>query len=961
MQKEIKTLDGIMSLDESNDVIGHMHHKEARNGVFKGNVPNMAFTAIRGNLKITNSNLQTTACRMEGIAVYVPDCTIDGNAQIYTPACNLVGDTTLRYCDLTGTSILISLLPNWVLQPYNTCSSCHTYTVKVDMNPDSPTYHHYQINDVYAGEAAPPPGDCNPSQQLVNTIYSTCFSCIPTIIKRDENLCSSTYHHYFISGEDQGATLPAIDACVTAADWTLQSFKTCISCTDTDVYKDLNFCSSTWNHYKVNNIDIGDISPTPGSCNPNEILSLTGYTTCMSCMNKPVSIDTNPCSLTYNQYKANGVFLGTTEPSRLNCVTTKSLIATGNSTCYIDCTSTPVTRDENLCSSTYHHYFVLAEDQGVIEPSSASCVTTPDWVLQTFQTCDACQTYDVYRDMTFCSPSYNKYKYNDIIRTTVSPTPGACYTGLTLQDQGYTSCYQCQNRPVTKNINPCSPYANYYYIDGVIQTLTPPPTGLCTTGVSLVGQGEYTCYGCETLEITKNMNPCSTTYLHYYVKTEDQGLTKPPVGNCDVTPNWVLQSFQTCDACNTYDVYKDTNVCSPSGLKYKYNNIIRTTTPPTAGACYTGISLVDKGYTTCYSCQNKPVSRNENPCSPTYLHYYVNGIDQGLTAPSSGLCVTSVSLVSQGYTTCFGCTTYTVTKNMNPCSTTYLHYYVNSEDQGLTAPTSGTCDTSQIWVNSGSFSCYGTCNKYNIETQSNVCGAAYGTTRQGSLVATNTTYCGGCCGLSTVPVWTNTGVSVCISCVSYLEQRDTNTCSSSYNSYITTLRGGTACSTTPVWADNYTFCSGLDLYMSQNNTNPCSSPSTRSILVETNSASCGAVVYILSNCNGSGTGYSVVYGGGFSIGQVVYAGGSTWTITGTTTASSAGSYTLTASGLGSCPVYTIFYDNCTGYTYYMSASGYSGLGYSSDTGTCLSVTTTSSTPSGTQIYNWYSDSGCLCV
>lgn len=58
MTKEIKTLSGIMNLDDSNELIPSAHHKEAKNGVFRGNQGLMKFQAIRGNIKITNSNLK---------------------------------------------------------------------------------------------------------------------------------------------------------------------------------------------------------------------------------------------------------------------------------------------------------------------------------------------------------------------------------------------------------------------------------------------------------------------------------------------------------------------------------------------------------------------------------------------------------------------------------------------------------------------------------------------------------------------------------------------------------------------------------------------------------------------------------------------------------------------------------------------------------------------------------------
>lgn len=54
-----KTFNGVMNLDDSNDVIPRTHHKEAKNGIFRGNQGMNKFQSIRGNQKVTNSNLKT--------------------------------------------------------------------------------------------------------------------------------------------------------------------------------------------------------------------------------------------------------------------------------------------------------------------------------------------------------------------------------------------------------------------------------------------------------------------------------------------------------------------------------------------------------------------------------------------------------------------------------------------------------------------------------------------------------------------------------------------------------------------------------------------------------------------------------------------------------------------------------------------------------------------------------------
>jgi hypothetical protein len=59
MKIDTKIFNGIMNLDDSNDIIPNGHHKEAKNGVFRGNASMTKFQSIRGNKKITNTNLKT--------------------------------------------------------------------------------------------------------------------------------------------------------------------------------------------------------------------------------------------------------------------------------------------------------------------------------------------------------------------------------------------------------------------------------------------------------------------------------------------------------------------------------------------------------------------------------------------------------------------------------------------------------------------------------------------------------------------------------------------------------------------------------------------------------------------------------------------------------------------------------------------------------------------------------------
>jgi hypothetical protein len=59
MRFEKKLFSGFMNLDDPRDTFPTSHHKEARNGVFRGNNGMIKFQAIRGNIKISNTNLKT--------------------------------------------------------------------------------------------------------------------------------------------------------------------------------------------------------------------------------------------------------------------------------------------------------------------------------------------------------------------------------------------------------------------------------------------------------------------------------------------------------------------------------------------------------------------------------------------------------------------------------------------------------------------------------------------------------------------------------------------------------------------------------------------------------------------------------------------------------------------------------------------------------------------------------------
>lgn len=388
-----------------------------------------------------------------------------------------------------------------------------------------------------------------------------------------------------------------------------------------------------------------------------------------------------------------------------------------------------------------------------------------------------------------------------------------------------------------------------------------------------------------------------------------------------------------------------------------------------AGACCdTAANWVYQNNTTCVSCNNLPVYRDTNQCSSTYNYYKIDtGGTPQLTQPPYGTCDTSAnySLSVGNYYTCSNGSVITtpVFQNTNTCFTG------NQFRAGITTyvsnPANSFPNTSANWVNNGSSFC-SNCIAYQPQIDTNPCSSTYNQTRnlnlgQSSPCVYTASYTN---NIGTLYICSNGTV------FSYPVYQNTNPCFTgnqyfANNTTYATNPSNSAPDTTQNWQQNgANYCSGVDLYQPQIQINPCAVNynGTRNQLIEANSNTC-AEVYVLSDCLSSGTGFSIVYPKNtFSVNQRVTSGGITYRISSVTTTGSAGSYVLTSTGQTGCPEYTQFYDRCTGAYYYILGTGYSGEGTSTDVpGDCLQVTGTTTTPTGSQIYNWISDPGCECV
>lgn len=671
MGKEIKTLDGVMNLDDSNDVLPLSNHKEARNGVFKGNAPEMHFTAIRGNAKVNNGALAFNDCKLAGSILFTPNCTLVGTA-VYVPKCELVGTAT------------------WIPEP-------------ITMTP---------------------------------TVSCTAYIGSGKIVVSNFAGGWGTFSFIAISTVSAADALSKLDAAGTRAAITAAT------------YTYTNLPNAT--HY-IAIMDIGGLKgstsatiaclPEPVSCVLNHVCdpytgqstvtakTFTGgggtfqitnqlYTTAASALVGNF-VDVTTATVQYANVVDGTYYVGLRDKANTANKAAISIISdcilAGDCSCY-SVTSTSVNRlsvDFFACNGSPSSRVVEANstewicvaggtipvvpeglsvsqcDPEVPCTTNASCYTCgetdPVWVDQNYNTCIDCVTYDVYKDINPNSVSYNKYKVNGVIGT-IQPASGDCIT---------TADY-------SENVG-----TNYVCIGGQVN--------------------QYTIY--------KNTNACFTGNQWSRGTSGTTTFATNPVNEApDTASILVSQEYNTCSSCTNYLVYRDKNTCSPSYNEYFVNNINVGNVAPTNGNCNTTAAWTSQAYNTCSSCANYLVYRDTNPCSPTYNNYRVNGVDVGATAPPNGNCVTTPTLTAQNYITCYQCANYAVFRDTNPCSATYNNYILNQPPSptyinvGATAPANGNCSTAANWVNEGARVCID-CTSYQPQRDTNPCSSTYNTTR----------------------------------------------------------------------------------------------------------------------------------------------------------------------------------------------------------------------------------------
>jgi hypothetical protein len=436
------------------------------------------------------------------------------------------------------------------------------------------------------------------------------------------------------------------------------------------------------------------------------------------------------------------------------------------------------------------------------------CNTSPTWVNTGSQYCDGCAIKQLQTDTNFCSSTYNTTQVITISASDAScgvwgPQTQYCPNygvyPFQLRTRETNTCGQTRNDSVVANLSPTCGYGCGYWglsvtFSGYFCNSNTNGTGVVSINVGYT-HGSYEARLVSTgAGVTTAWLPASTftgvydgTYYAEVRSTSDNSCTASTVGTaqnyqtvycCSTTPDWQNNGAAYCDACVSKQPQIDNGPCSPTSGQTRVIN--------SGSACNTTQSWVNSGSYNCYSTCNKyNVEIQNNPCASGY-----NTTRQG-------------SAVEFGSTFCGGCCGQSTAAN---------------------------------WVNSGSYNCYGSCTKYNVEIDNNGCSPTYNQTQQGSAVEFNSAFCGGCCGATPSANWVNNGATFCSGCYLQQPQIDDNPCSSTYgDTRDVDLGVSTACG---AWVQSF-YCVGYTKWTKE--TNSCTGNIRNESIVEYDSPYCGYV------------------------------------------------------------------------------------------------------------------------
>lgn len=615
MQRDIKTLSGIMNLDDSNEIIPSSHHKEARNGVFKGEESELRFTAIRGNYKVNNASIVVNDCKLSGIASFVPNCTIEGTAT-YIPDCILAGNAILQVnfsltvtCSLNNGVVLINGITGGS-GVYEIGTQAYFSEANALAGTTFTTANSLTFNNMPDGTLWFVVRDKNnPSNKFAKSATiqcagtsTECRNSISVVITAtpvqvfyqdccgySKNVQYNAVGTYTINDCIKGGSISSPDngfasftysetTCICVppdptANWVDQGYNVCINCVSYDVFRDMNQYSLTYLKYKVNDVVGTTTAPIESACNTtaayNENVGILYL--CMGGRVNQFTIykNTNPCFIG-NQWSrgTSGTITYDTNPVNEYPDTARILVSQEFNTCY-NCVTYLVYRDKNACSPTWNEYFVNDTiSLGQTAPTSGDCSYATDWQSLGYTTCYECSNQIVYKDNGVCSPTKNKFRIGlsgPVVNN--QPPNAACVTTPTLTAQNYTTCYQCANYAVFRDTNPCSATFNNYLLNQppsqsyINVGNTAPSNGSCVYSANYQNEGARVCIDCHSRQPQRDINPCSSSFNNIIYVDPIYGAAPCDTSNPSYTTYEGVYYYCSNGTVYAAPVYSNTNVC----------------------------------------------------------------------------------------------------------------------------------------------------------------------------------------------------------------------------------------------------------------------------------------------------------------------------------------------------------------------------------------------------------------
>jgi hypothetical protein len=415
--------------------------------------------------------------------------------------------------------------PNYVIEVGTRCIDCVNYSVFQNNNPCF-TGDQYVLNGAtYATNPSTGGCDYNANYSIIDG--TLCSGCTNYVVYRNSNSCF-TGNQYFANGVTYTAN-PHTGSCVTTASYTNNVGSYCNGCTTHVVYQNTNPCF-TGNQFFTNGISYAT-NPSTGACNTSAAYDTFVGNRCVSCTNRAVYQNNNPCFTGNQFYTPYNNQTWATNPTTPDCEFTANYNIPVGSRC-IGCVTYTVFQNSNSCFSG--DQYIVNGTTYAFNPSTGSCSPDPNYNSVVGYICISCTTYTVYANTNSCFSGNQYYtSYNGGTTYSSNPSTTSCLSTPNIQNTGVQTCSGCTTYFIFRDQNPCSSTFNDYYVNGINVGSSVPPTGACSTGQNLVYQGYNTCVSCISYGVFRDENSCSSTYNNYFVNGSNVGAAAPSSAPCN--------------------------------------------------------------------------------------------------------------------------------------------------------------------------------------------------------------------------------------------------------------------------------------------------------------------------------------------------------------------------------------------------------------------------------------------